>query len=143
MLIACLVQSDKATEFLFLVNVGYSCAKFARENNSQYSQSQEIMKFVAFVVFSVTLAVIASVSAYPAKGGSNSQINKKKNTPPPKCIEICTTNYEPVCAHDENVKSDITFGNECVMRKYNCENAKTFRIKKDGECGGTAPVRLA
>lgn len=67
---------------------------------------------------------MATVSAYPAKGGNNQQ-NKKKNTPAPKCIEICTTTYEPICAHDETGNPPLSFGSECVMRKYNCEAAKS------------------
>lgn len=75
--------------------------------------------------FLVSLAVIASVSAHPAKGQANNQQNKKKNTPTPKCIEICTTTYAPICAHDEAGSPPLSFGNECVMRKYNCESNKS------------------
>ncbi|KAL1461153.1 hypothetical protein WDU94_013081 [Cyamophila willieti] len=99
------------------------------------------MKFTAFLVLAVCLAVIATVSAFPAKNGVNAQHNKKK--PPVKCIEVCTTQYTPICAHDESGNPPMSFGNECVMRKYNCESAKKYAKKSDGECPGSTGIRLA
>uniref|UniRef100_A0A8D8QXC3 Kazal-like domain-containing protein n=1 Tax=Cacopsylla melanoneura TaxID=428564 RepID=A0A8D8QXC3_9HEMI len=101
------------------------------------------MKFTACLVLAVCLAVIATVSGLPAKNGQiqNNQHNKKK--PPPKCIEVCTTQYTPVCAHDESGNPPMSFGSECVMRKYNCESAKKYAKKSDGECPGSTGIRLA
>lgn len=45
-----------------------------------------------------------------------------KNRNPP-CIKICTDDYTPVCAGVDGEKP-MSFGNECVMKNYNCEQQK-------------------
>lgn len=45
-----------------------------------------------------------------------------------KCSEACTFDYTPVCggpAGSTNQKEMKSFGNECVMKKYNCEKGES------------------
>lgn len=42
----------------------------------------------------------------------------------------CSFNYDPICGKAQNGKrSDITFGSQCVLDKYNCEH-NNERMKK-------------
>lgn len=47
---------------------------------------------------------------------------------PGKKCENCRDEYNPICAAPTGSKQEkdtISFGNDCVMRKYNCENNKS------------------
>lgn len=43
-----------------------------------------------------------------------------------KCTKSCTLDYTPVCAGPETgADKPISFGNECVLANFNCENNKS------------------
>ncbi|XP_026480998.1 vasotab [Ctenocephalides felis] len=81
---------------------------------------------VAVVLF---VALASLIEATPAKNRN------------PPCIKICTDDYTPVCAGVDGEKP-ISFGNECVMRNYNCEQHKELKKISEGECPGGGGVRL-
>lgn len=64
----------------------------------------------------VIVACIGLGSASPAK-------DPPKKSP---CADVCTSDYTPVCGSpgSGDGNSQITFGNKCVMEKYNCESKK-------------------
>lgn len=43
------------------------------------------------------------------------------NKPKKKCAEECPFDYAPVCGGTAGSNEKKSFGNDCVMRKYNCE----------------------
>ncbi|GJQ85793.1 hypothetical protein Trydic_g20351 [Trypoxylus dichotomus] len=92
------------------------------------------MKFA--VVFAVILALIAVTLALPAKGSTKPSLKKKT------CVKSCTDDYTPVCGADDAGKK-ISFGNECVLSNYNCENNANLKLVSKGECPGSQGVRLS
>lgn len=64
-----------------------------------------------------------------------------KSTP---CGQACTLDYTPICASPKSGKgADLSFGNKCVLEKYNCEhNDAEYSMKGDGECPGAVGIRL-
>jgi len=76
--------------------------------------------------------------AAPSKGSTKASLQKKT----PTCATVCNDDYTPVCGGDGQGK-DISFGNKCVMERYNCENQKDLKIVQQGECPGGGSVRLA
>uniref|UniRef100_T1E3E4 Putative kazal domain-containing peptide n=1 Tax=Psorophora albipes TaxID=869069 RepID=T1E3E4_9DIPT len=78
------------------------------------------------------LLVVTVVSAVPAK-----------DKPAKKCADSCPFDYTPVCGGVKDSKEKpISFGNSCVMEKYNCENKKSLTVLSQGECPGGGGVRL-
>ncbi|KAG4066572.1 hypothetical protein HA402_007208 [Bradysia odoriphaga] len=61
---------------------------------------------------------------------------------PKECKTVCSMEYDPVCAGAPGETSK-TFGNECVMRNYNCENDKKLSVISEKECPGGGGVRLS
>ncbi|KAL1130100.1 hypothetical protein AAG570_013039 [Ranatra chinensis] len=56
--------------------------------------------------------------------------NKKETGPKktgPKCNMACTQEYSPICAGDGHNKP-LSFGNVCVLEKYNCEHSTRFSV---------------
>lgn len=48
-------------------------------------------------------------------------------TPPPRkpCESECQTDYQPICvgpAGATNAREKKSFGNDCVLKNYNCQN---------------------
>lgn len=46
-----------------------------------------------------------------------------------KACEECKLNYDPICAGPQGTKNDRekkSFGNLCVMKKYNCEKGESL-----------------
>ncbi|XP_054747317.1 uncharacterized protein LOC129253096 [Anastrepha obliqua] len=83
-----------------------------------------------FVVF----CLIAATFASPA--GSKKQA--------PACARNCGEKYEPICAKEKNGNKLLTFGNDCVMGRFNCEHPDgQYDLKSKGECGGNVSVRLS
>ena len=105
----------------------------------------------------VLVALIGLGSASPAKEPP------KKND---ACPNACADEYTPVCGAPgpSDGGSNVTFGNKCVMEKYNCESKKcefkaisskncnhflffifilAFTVSSNKECEGKAPVRLS
>ncbi|EAT48797.1 AAEL000211-PA [Aedes aegypti] len=86
---------------------------------------------VAIAVLAVVL-IIGLAQAVPAK-----------EKPTSKCNTACTDDYTPVCGGVKGSKDKpISFGNECVMQKYNCENKKSLTVLSQNECPGGGGVRL-
>lgn len=51
-----------------------------------------------------------------------------KERPKLKCAEDCSLDYKPVCGGptgSTDSKQMKSFGNECVMRKHNCERSES------------------
>lgn len=57
-----------------------------------------------------------------------------KDRPKLKCAEECSLDYAPVCGAPPGTAASATakenhnmksFGNECVMRKHNCEKSES------------------
>ncbi|XP_065156859.1 turripeptide Pal9.2-like [Atheta coriaria] len=82
------------------------------------------------------IGLLAFASASPAKGSTKAALKAKP------CLKPCPESYIPVCGGDD-VAKPITFGNECVLTNYNCEQDKQFKILSQGECPGGASVRLS
>ncbi|XP_004529174.1 uncharacterized protein LOC101451998 [Ceratitis capitata] len=87
---------------------------------------------ILIVIFAV-LCFTAATFASPA--------GKKQA---PACARDCGDKYEPICAKEKSGSKLITFGNECVMGRFNCEHPDgQYDIKTKGECGGNVSVRLS
>ncbi|XP_022910880.1 vasotab-TY2-like [Onthophagus taurus] len=92
------------------------------------------MKVVIFAVF--LLVLLAAVLGSPAKGSTKPSLKKK-------CLRECPLDdYNPVCGTDDNGKK-LSFGNECVLSNYNCEQSANLRILSKGECPGGQGIRLS
>lgn len=51
--------------------------------------------------------------------------DKKFEKPKPKeCVKACPQTFDPICAGNPDSPSDrkLSFGNQCVLSNYNCEN---------------------
>lgn len=75
------------------------------------------MFLLSFLALALVSTILADTQTKPA--------NKK--------CEICSTDYEPICAApagSKDEKDTISFGSTCVMNKYNCENNKSKINKK-------------
>ena len=75
--------------------------------------------FLVFVFSFCTkvLLLISTTSAAPGVTSTNKQA----------CNKECTLDYKPICAgHSENDKDKKSFGNVCVMDKYNCERDESL-----------------
>ncbi|XP_017782360.1 PREDICTED: turripeptide Pal9.2-like [Nicrophorus vespilloides] len=84
------------------------------------------------------VVLVAFAAASPAKGSTKPSL-KKKN----ECMKQCTDDYTPICAGDGTGKDNKSFGNECVLGNFNCENKKDLKIIQKGECPGGGGVRLS
>lgn len=78
--------------------------------------------FISFDVrlinfFIILVAFLSLTNGAPSKGSTKASL-KKKTT----CVKDCGDNYKPVCAGDGT--KNISFGSECVLSNYNCENQK-------------------
>lgn len=111
--------------------------------------------FLCFRILTSVMLIIGLAQAIPAK-----------EKPTAKCNAACTDDYTPVCGGVKGSKDKpISFGNECVMQKYNCENKKSkidftvwlhhpnggftlffcisgLTVLSQGECPGGGGVRL-
>ncbi|CAG9822424.1 unnamed protein product [Phaedon cochleariae] len=90
------------------------------------------------VLFGVVLvALLAVAQAAPSKGSTKASLKKKP------CLKDCSTiEYKPVCGGDGTGKGNKSFGSECVLGNYNCENAQNLKVVSTGECPGGGGVRL-
>ncbi|XP_014098697.1 uncharacterized protein [Bactrocera oleae] len=62
----------------------------------------------------------------------------------PACARDCDESYTPLCAKEKNGSKLLTFGNECVLLRFNCEHPNgQYNINSKGECGGNVSVRLS
>lgn len=65
------------------------------------------------------LLLISTASAAPGVTSTNKQA----------CTKECTLDYKPICAgHSESDKDKKSFGNVCVMDKYNCERDESLLL---------------
>ncbi|XP_036337682.1 uncharacterized protein LOC118747699 isoform X2 [Rhagoletis pomonella] len=90
------------------------------------------MRFLilVFVVLSLVSAIIASSAS------------SKKQAP--ACSRACGEKYEPICAKAKKGNKLLTFGNDCVLGRFNCEHPdEQYDFESKGECGGNVSVRLS
>ncbi|XP_055297192.1 turripeptide Pal9.2-like [Sitodiplosis mosellana] len=81
----------------------------------------------------VVLLLISTISTAPGVTSTNKQT----------CSKECTLDYKPICAgHSPTDKEKKSFGNFCVMEKYNCEKDENLVQLSEGECPGSKSVRL-
>ncbi|XP_066251427.1 turripeptide Lol9.1-like [Euwallacea similis] len=92
------------------------------------------MKF--YVVLLVVLALLSLAHGAPSKGSTKASLKKKQS-----CVKDCGDTYKPICAGDGG--KNISFGSECVLANYNCENQKDLKLVSQGECPGGGGVRLS
>ncbi|KAJ8921653.1 hypothetical protein NQ315_010562 [Exocentrus adspersus] len=95
------------------------------------------MKF-SLVVLVVFVTLVASVYGFPSKGSTKASLNKK-----PACLKDCGDIYKPICVGDGSGKNNKSFGSECVLANYNCENKVDWKVISEGECAGGGGVRLS
>lgn len=71
--------------------------------------------------------MLVSVNGAPANDKKVGNSHKMKTTstttvsPKSKCKSECPNDYAPICGSD-GAKVNLSFGNKCVMEKYNCEH---------------------
>ncbi|ERL86470.1 hypothetical protein D910_03876 [Dendroctonus ponderosae] len=82
------------------------------------------------------VTVLSLVDAAPSKGSTKASLKKKQT-----CAKDCGDNYKPICAGDGS--KNLSFGSECVLSNYNCENQKNLKLVSQGECPGGGGVRLS
>lgn len=90
------------------------------------------MKFAIFVLF----ALVVIVASTP--------IDKKKINPAFGKCNLCQDDTnKPLCASDGG-KVQLSFLNDCALKKYNCEHEQQKLTKKaDKECPGSTGIRLS
>ncbi|KAL1489278.1 hypothetical protein ABEB36_014207 [Hypothenemus hampei] len=91
---------------------------------------------VYFILLIVLVTILSAIYGAPSKGSTKASLIKKKS-----CAKDCGEVYKPICAGDAN--KNISFGSECVLSNYNCENQKDLKVISEGECPGGGGVRLA
>ncbi|XP_017464159.1 PREDICTED: uncharacterized protein LOC108357597 [Rhagoletis zephyria] len=97
--------------------------------------NSEIIKFANQLLNSFT--VLSLVSAIIASSASS-----KKQAP--ACSRACGEKYEPICAKAKKGNKLLTFGNDCVLGRFNCEHPDgQYDFESKGECGGNVSVRLS
>lgn len=86
------------------------CYQFQRNCATVRTNFVNLFDFLALVL-------VTMITAMPEK-------------PKKKCAEDCPFDYLPVCGGTADNNEKKSFGNECVMRKYNCEKgaSKNFDI---------------
>lgn len=72
-------------------------------------------------MFMILVALFSLANGAPSKGSTKASL-KKKTT----CAKDCGDNYKPICAGDGT--RNISFGSECVLSNYNCENQKGIKF---------------
>ncbi|XP_018571442.1 uncharacterized protein LOC108911091 [Anoplophora glabripennis] len=93
---------------------------------------------ISIVALFVLVTLVASVYGYPSKGSTKAALNKK-----PSCYKDCGDVYKPICVGDGSGKENKSFGSECVLANYNCENKANWKLISQGECPGGGGVRLS
>lgn len=73
--------------------------------------------FLFLNILYFTVALLSTVYGAPSKGSTKASLKKKQT-----CVKDCGDTYKPVCAGDGS--KNISFGSECVLGNYNCENQK-------------------
>ncbi|XP_072932588.1 vasotab [Epargyreus clarus] len=96
------------------------------------------MKSVTLIVFA---ALLVAVSCRPEK--SDLKQLKAEAARKKACMHDCATaKFEPICAGKQGEKPK-SFGSECVMNNYNCENKETLQKISKGECPNSDGIRLS
>ncbi|CAG4930457.1 uncharacterized protein LOC123696907 [Colias croceus] len=96
------------------------------------------MKSITVFLF---VALIVAVSCRPDKPDLKqlkADAARKK-----ACMHDCShEKFEPICAGKQGEKPK-SFGSECVMNNYNCENKDSLQKISKGECKGSDGIRLS
>ncbi|KAH1028972.1 hypothetical protein HUJ05_002283 [Dendroctonus ponderosae] len=85
-----------------------------------------------FLLLIVLVTVLSLVDAAPSKGSTKASLKKKQT-----CAKDCGDNYKPICAGDGS--KNLSFGSECVLSNYNCENQKSIVSRLGAAPGGRRP----
>uniref|UniRef100_A0A1B6IC76 Kazal-like domain-containing protein n=1 Tax=Homalodisca liturata TaxID=320908 RepID=A0A1B6IC76_9HEMI len=108
------------------------------------------MASILFKTLLVTACLcVCLATALPSKKDSYGSSAKKATStttkpPKPKCDTACPDDYTPICANEKGSSEKAkSFGNICVMNKYNCEHGTNLEKESDGECKNGSGVRLA
>ncbi|XP_025194394.1 uncharacterized protein LOC112594019 [Melanaphis sacchari] len=106
------------------------------------------MKSLTLILLVGLAVALVSVNGSPAgdkKIGTSHKLKTTSTTttisPARKC-KPCPDNYNPVCGSD-GAKVNLSFGNKCVMEKYNCEHNAKLTVKLESECPNSKGIRLA
>lgn len=105
---------------------------------------------ICVIQYNVGLTVaLVSVNGSPAgdkKIGTSHKLKTTSTTttisPARKCKSECPNDYNPICGSD-GAKVNLSFGNKCVMEKYNCEHNAKLTVKSESECPNSKGIRLA
>ena len=62
--------------------------------------------------------------------GAKCLVEPVSNTAYCKCIERCQPTFAPVCGTD-----DVSYANECALRKASCQLRKRIAVARPGSCG--------
>jgi hypothetical protein len=107
------------------------------------------MKSLILLVVFVVFVVLISVNGAPASDKKIGTGHKLKTTSSTtmastarKCKSECPNDYNPICGSD-GAKVNLSFGNKCVMEKYNCEHNTKLTVKLETECPNSKGIRLA
>ncbi|KAG6446031.1 uncharacterized protein LOC115440841 [Manduca sexta] len=96
------------------------------------------MKTVALFLFA---ALIVAVSCRPDK--TDLKQLKADKARKNACLHDCSgVDFDPICAGKQGEKPK-SFGNECVMNNYNCENKDNLHKISKGQCPGSDGIRLS
>ncbi|CAK1555404.1 unnamed protein product [Leptosia nina] len=95
------------------------------------------MKASMFLLFAM-IVVVSCRSDKPDLKQLKAEAARKK-----ACMHDCSSvKFEPICAGKQGEKPK-SFGSECVMNNYNCENKDTLQKLSKGECKGSDGIRLS
>jgi hypothetical protein len=108
------------------------------------------MKSLTLVLLVGLAVALVSVNGSPASDKKIGTSHKMKTTstttttlsPARKCKSECPNDYNPICGSD-GAKVNLSFGNKCVMEKYNCEHNAKLTVKMETECPNSKGIRLA
>ncbi|XP_054258131.1 uncharacterized protein LOC128983031 [Macrosteles quadrilineatus] len=97
------------------------------------------------LVLACVCVVVLGAPKKDSYGGSVKKATSTTTKPPkPKCDEKCPEDYTPVCGKEkDSTEKPKSFGNICVMNKFNCEHGTNLIKESDGECKDGSGVRLA
>ncbi|XP_023945685.1 uncharacterized protein LOC112051318 [Bicyclus anynana] len=96
------------------------------------------MRAATLFIFAVLLVVVSCRPDKAVLKELKAEAARKK-----ACLHDCSSvKLDPVCAGKQGEKPK-SFGNECVMNNYNCENKETLQKISKGECPGSDGIRLS
>ncbi|CAF4951240.1 unnamed protein product [Pieris macdunnoughi] len=96
------------------------------------------MKALTIFLFAVVIVAVSGRPDKPDLKQLKAEAARKK-----ACLHDCgSAKFEPICAGKQGEKPK-SFGSECVLNNYNCENKDTLQKISKGECKGSDGIRLS